>query len=72
MKYGMTGKILRVDLSNQSHSVETPDEKIYRTYFGRQESIRLIPKICLYLPPVHWWAVEFPVRTDSRLHRFPL
>jgi aldehyde:ferredoxin oxidoreductase len=34
MKYGMTGKILRVDLSNQVHSVEEPDEKIYRTYFG--------------------------------------
>ena len=34
MKYGMTGKILRVDLSNQANSVEEPDEKIYRTYFG--------------------------------------
>src|SRR5210317_604990 len=34
MKYGMTGKILRVDLSNQVHCVEEPDEKIYRTYFG--------------------------------------
>jgi aldehyde:ferredoxin oxidoreductase len=34
MKYGMTGKILRVDLSNQVHCVEEPDEKIYRTYCG--------------------------------------
>jgi len=35
MKYGMTGKILRVDLSNQAHSVEEPDEKIYRTKSGK-------------------------------------
>lgn len=34
MKYGMTGKILRVDLTEQRHRVEEPDETFYRTYFG--------------------------------------
>lgn len=31
---GYTGKILRVNLSNRSTSVEEPDDKFYRTYFG--------------------------------------
>ena len=31
---GYTGKILRVNLSNNNTSVEEPDEKIYRLYFG--------------------------------------
>lgn len=34
MKYGMTGNILRVDLSKNKHWVESPDETFYRTYFG--------------------------------------
>src|SRR5512146_3068338 len=34
MLYGFTGKILRVDLSQQSISVEEPDEAFYRTYGG--------------------------------------
>ena len=31
---GYTGKILRVNLSNNSTSVEEPDDKFYRQYFG--------------------------------------
>jgi aldehyde:ferredoxin oxidoreductase len=31
---GYTGKILRVNLSNKKISVEKPDEKFYRRYFG--------------------------------------
>lgn len=31
---GYTGKILRVNLSDKSTSVEEPDDKFYRTYFG--------------------------------------
>ena len=31
---GYTGKILRVDLSNNTTSVEEPDNKFYRQYFG--------------------------------------
>jgi aldehyde:ferredoxin oxidoreductase len=31
---GYTGKILRVNLSNKNISVEKPDEKFYRQYFG--------------------------------------
>ena len=31
---GYAGKILRVDLSNKKVSVEKPDEKFYRRYFG--------------------------------------
>jgi aldehyde:ferredoxin oxidoreductase len=34
MPYGYNGKILRVNLSTGSITVETPDEKFYRTYFG--------------------------------------
>jgi aldehyde:ferredoxin oxidoreductase len=34
MKYGMTGKILRVDLTRRVHRVEEPGEVFYRTYFG--------------------------------------
>lgn len=34
MKYGVAGKILRVDLSNQAYSIEEPEEKFYRTYGG--------------------------------------
>jgi aldehyde:ferredoxin oxidoreductase len=34
MLHGVTGKILRVDLTNQGYSVEEPDEKFYRTYGG--------------------------------------
>jgi len=34
LKYGVTGKILRVDLTDQTHTVERPDEKFYRTYYG--------------------------------------
>lgn len=32
--FGMCGKILRVDLSRQSHWVEEPGELFYRTYYG--------------------------------------
>jgi len=31
---GYTGKILRVNLSDRSTSIEEPDEKFYRRYFG--------------------------------------
>jgi len=31
---GYTGKILRVNLSDKSISVDKPDEKFYRQYFG--------------------------------------
>ena len=34
MLYGVTGKILRVDLSRERMSVEEPDEAFYRTYGG--------------------------------------
>ena len=34
MLYGVTGKILRVDLTSQRTSVEEPDEAFYRTYGG--------------------------------------
>src|SRR5512137_2669162 len=34
MKYGMTGKILKVDLANRGYSIEEPDEKVFRTYGG--------------------------------------
>ena len=34
MPYGVIGKILRVDLSNQVYSIDEPDEKFYRTYGG--------------------------------------
>ena len=34
MALGFHGKILRVDLSNMKISIEEPDEKFYRTYFG--------------------------------------
>lgn len=34
MSYGYDGKILRVDLSRQSFSIEEPDEKFYRQYMG--------------------------------------
>ena len=34
MALGVRGKILRVDLSNRKVSIEEPDEKFYRTYFG--------------------------------------
>ncbi|UCE53717.1 MAG: aldehyde ferredoxin oxidoreductase family protein [Desulfobacterales bacterium] len=34
MKYGMTGKILRIDLTDLTYAVEEPDEYIYRTYYG--------------------------------------
>jgi len=34
MKSGITGNILRVDLSRRSHRVEEADDIFYRTYFG--------------------------------------
>ncbi|MDP2858468.1 MAG: aldehyde ferredoxin oxidoreductase family protein [Bacillota bacterium] len=34
MPYGYNGKILRVDLSKETVSFETPPESFYRTYFG--------------------------------------
>lgn len=34
MLYGYTGKILHVDLTNQTTEVETPDESFYRDYLG--------------------------------------
>ncbi len=34
MPYGYNGKILRVDLSKETISIETPPESFYRTYFG--------------------------------------
>ncbi len=34
MSGGYTGKILRVNLSNKNISVEKPDDKFYRRYFG--------------------------------------
>ena len=34
MPYGVIGKILRIDLSNQVYSIDEPDEKFYRTYGG--------------------------------------
>ncbi len=34
MPYGYNGKILRVDLTEQTINVEEPEEKIYRTYIG--------------------------------------
>ena len=34
MAYGYSGKILRVDLTGRSVSVETPSEQFYRTYMG--------------------------------------
>jgi aldehyde:ferredoxin oxidoreductase len=34
MGYGYLGKILRVDLTQQSYSVEEQDDKFYRTYVG--------------------------------------
>jgi aldehyde:ferredoxin oxidoreductase len=45
---GNTGKILHVDLTTGSFSVETPDEKFYRTYVGGScmgvcYALRLIP-----------------------------
>jgi aldehyde:ferredoxin oxidoreductase len=34
MSYGYTGKILRINLSERNFSVEKPDDKFYRKYFG--------------------------------------
>lgn len=34
MAYAYNGKILHVDLSNKEVTVETPDERFYRTYMG--------------------------------------
>jgi aldehyde:ferredoxin oxidoreductase len=34
MPYGYTGRILHVDLTNGTLSVETPPESFYRTYMG--------------------------------------
>ncbi len=34
MTFGVTGKILRIDLSARQHRVEEPDAIFYRTYFG--------------------------------------
>jgi aldehyde:ferredoxin oxidoreductase len=34
MSFAVTGKILRVNLSNHTHHVEKPDESLYRTYVG--------------------------------------
>ena len=34
MPYGYNGKILHVDLTTASWTVETPDEQWYRTYMG--------------------------------------
>ena len=34
MAFGFHGKILRVDLSNRRISIDEPDEKFYRRYFG--------------------------------------
>ncbi|MGI5838222.1 MAG: aldehyde ferredoxin oxidoreductase family protein [bacterium] len=34
MPYGYNGKILRVNLTDRSISIETPDENFYRTYMG--------------------------------------
>ena len=34
MVYGVMGKILRLNLSNESYAVEEPGEKFYRTYGG--------------------------------------
>lgn len=34
MTFGYTGKILRVNLSDERTGVETPDENFYRRYFG--------------------------------------
>jgi aldehyde:ferredoxin oxidoreductase len=34
MRYGYTGKILHVDLSNRKTEVEEPDEAFYRSYLG--------------------------------------
>ncbi len=34
MALGCCGAILRVDLSNRTISIEEPDEKFYRAYFG--------------------------------------
>lgn len=34
MPYGYNGKILRVDLTNQTTSIETPPETFYRRYMG--------------------------------------
>lgn len=34
MPYGYTGKILRVDLTNQKTEIETRDDAFYRTYLG--------------------------------------
>ncbi|MBP1687941.1 MAG: Aldehyde ferredoxin oxidoreductase, partial [Deltaproteobacteria bacterium] len=34
MKFGVTGKVLRVDLTERKHQVERPDDTFYRTYFG--------------------------------------
>jgi len=34
MRHGITGKVLRVDLSSEVYSIEEPDEKFYRTYGG--------------------------------------
>ncbi|HZY41994.1 MAG TPA: aldehyde ferredoxin oxidoreductase N-terminal domain-containing protein, partial [Anaerolineae bacterium] len=32
--YGFAGKILHVDLTHGTISIEQPDEKFYRTYWG--------------------------------------
>jgi aldehyde:ferredoxin oxidoreductase len=34
MVYGYNGRVLRVDLSRRSTSVEEPEEEFYRTYYG--------------------------------------
>jgi aldehyde:ferredoxin oxidoreductase len=34
MKFGVTGKILRVDLTARKHRIEEPDDIFYRTYCG--------------------------------------
>ena len=39
MPFGYNGRILRVNLTNQTFEVEEPDEIFYRTYFGGRNFI---------------------------------
>ena len=39
MPYGYTGKVLSIDLNNETLSISSPDDKWYRTYLGGMGSI---------------------------------
>jgi len=76
MKFGVTGKILRVDLTARKHRIEEPDDIFYRTYCGgsalacyyllkeRRAGVDpLEPDNLLIFASSPWWAAASPAPT---------